>query len=219
MSDVDESLKRDRTGPPDKQRDGQRHAAREATRKRLLDATVASLAEHGVVAYSTSMTSEAAGVSHGTVFTHFGNRDELLAATAEQICSELTGELESFVVSPSRSNRGQVGALLDTAWELVCDPRFQVVIDLVVASRTDRELAARLSTTLDGYLDTVAKRVGAWAPDELSTVDGFDDRIRAVVASLAGIRAVESVGGPLGERQLAHTLATTILEGIPTASP
>lgn len=89
----------------------------------------------------------------------------------------------------------------------------------MVASRTDRELAARLSTTLDGYLDTVAKRVGAWAPDELSTVDGFDDRIRAVVASLAGIRAVESVGGPLGERQLAHTLATTILEGIPTASP
>lgn len=203
----------------DDRREGQRHAARAATRQRLLDATVSALAEHGVVAYSTSMTSRAAGVSHGTVFTHFGNRDELLAATAEQICGELASELESFVPSSNRSQRGQIGALLDTAWELVCDPRFQVVIDLVVASRTDRELAARLSTTLDGYLDTVAKRVGAWAPDELSTVDGFDDRIRAVVASLAGIRAVESVGGPLGERQLAHTLATTILEGIPTASP
>lgn len=80
----------------DDRREGQRHAARAATRQRLLDATVSALAEHGVVAYSTSMTSRAAGVSHGTVFTHFGNRDELLAATAEQICGELASELESL---------------------------------------------------------------------------------------------------------------------------
>ncbi|MFT5223463.1 MAG: AcrR family transcriptional regulator, partial [Glaciecola sp.] len=55
--------------------------ASSATPDRILDATLELLACVGVAALSLEDVAQTAGVSRQTVYRHFGNRDQLFAAT------------------------------------------------------------------------------------------------------------------------------------------
>lgn len=66
-------------------------SAGEATRSKLLDAAIAVLAERGYHAARVDDIVERAGVSHGTFYLYFANKDATVLALAERCASELGG--------------------------------------------------------------------------------------------------------------------------------
>ncbi len=59
-----------------------------ATRSRLLEAAVPALAEHGFHAARVDDVVRLAGVSHGTFYLYFANKEDLFRALAEQCADE-----------------------------------------------------------------------------------------------------------------------------------
>lgn len=60
-----------------------RHEQGEASRARILDATLVLAAERGYDGTSVALVTEATGLPASSIYWHFGNKDELLAATLE----------------------------------------------------------------------------------------------------------------------------------------
>ena len=72
------------------------HKKKARTRRQLLDATLELLAEHGE-AFSVADVVERAGVSHGTFYNHFEDRDAVTDAVAEELITGLAEGLEASV--------------------------------------------------------------------------------------------------------------------------
>jgi AcrR family transcriptional regulator len=53
------------------------------------------VAEHGVPGATVSRIAEAAGVSEGTLYVHFGSRDEMLMAALDSIFMQMSGLIDS----------------------------------------------------------------------------------------------------------------------------
>ena len=58
----------------------------DAKRERLIDAAIEEFAEHGFDAASYNKIIELSGISKGTVYYYFDNKDSLLTTVAEEIC-------------------------------------------------------------------------------------------------------------------------------------
>lgn len=67
----------------------QRSAASEATRRRIVEATMALHAEQGVVATSMKQIAERAGVAVGSVYYHFPTYDEVVDACGAETVRRL----------------------------------------------------------------------------------------------------------------------------------
>ena len=72
------------------------HKKKARTRQRLLDAAMEVLAEHGE-SFTIADVSERAGVSHGTFYNYFADRDELLAALVPHIVSRFAEHMAEEV--------------------------------------------------------------------------------------------------------------------------
>ncbi len=79
---------------------------REATTEAILTATEAALAEHGLAGATMQAIAARAGVSVGTVYNHFRDRDELFralfAARRHELAQNLTATLRRHARDPFR---------------------------------------------------------------------------------------------------------------------
>ncbi len=82
----------------------------EEKKQAILKATTRLIAEDGLNA-STSRIAKVAGVSEGTIFTYFSNKDELL----NQLYLELKSQLRSALVFPSKT--AELRELVWLSWE------------------------------------------------------------------------------------------------------
>lgn len=73
-------------------------------RKRILDAALACFSRHGVQGTSIDDICQEAGVSAGTFYVYFKNKDAVTSAVAEQECDWVESELSSLL-SDERSAR------------------------------------------------------------------------------------------------------------------
>ena len=132
-------------------RRGQKSAA---TRRRILDATFEALFELGFSRTSTSEVCRRAGVARGTLLHHFPNTRELVTAAAEDIfLRRLAGYRAAFAKLPAKKARG--GEALGMLWEIVRGPTYYAWLEIVVASRTDPELRARVQGVMQRFGDAV----------------------------------------------------------------
>lgn len=117
---------------------------REATIKRLIDATIAAIADVGYANASLGVICERSGVSRGGLFRHFDSRLDLMVAAAAEvgrrhiavIRQQLSGLHQPSVVEALRLMRDRHRAVENVVW-----------FELMVAARTDPDLRARLSET------------------------------------------------------------------------
>jgi AcrR family transcriptional regulator len=115
----------------------------EATRRRILDAAVASLIKQGTAATTTVAVQQRAGVSRGALLHHFPTHAELLAATIDELVrrneaavhNALAGLLENL--DPvDRATRVLAGAF--------SQPAYLTELELWAVARTDPQLRAAL---------------------------------------------------------------------------
>ena len=118
---------------------------RARTRKALLEATIALLAEEGYAGVTTRAVANRAGVTPGALQHHFDGKAQLVAAAAEHLNLELAQELVAGTPTAGRSERELAEELLDRLWEMHKGQLMVAVGELVVAARTDRELREHLA--------------------------------------------------------------------------
>lgn len=67
-----------------------------ATRRRILDAAIAVFGTKGILAATAAEVAKEAGVSHGSVFVHFGTMETLMAAAIEDFGEALSLRLHEL---------------------------------------------------------------------------------------------------------------------------
>ncbi|MBV8055487.1 MAG: TetR/AcrR family transcriptional regulator [Deltaproteobacteria bacterium] len=72
-----------------------RHAQKELTRGRLVNAATALFAAKGIVNTTTADVAKAVRMSHGVVFLHFPKRDDLVIAVIDEFGRRLSAELRN----------------------------------------------------------------------------------------------------------------------------
>lgn len=143
---------------------------RDATRSKLLDATIQSLLDAGYAATTTRRVAELAGVSAGAQTHHFPHRVDLVGAAVERLAEQRIAALEDFEANDIR-------AVLDVLWADFSSDLFAIFVKLWVAAADDPDLYARLVP----IERAMTREIAAAIPKEL--------RVQATVA-LATMRGL-----------------------------
>ena len=113
-----------------------------ATRLRLLEAAIASLAELGYQASTVAMIAERAGVSRGAAQHHFPTREDLFTAALEHVSRVRAEEMQrDFAALPGRPDTETIVAVLFT---LFSGQLFRAALALWVAAASEPSLRERI---------------------------------------------------------------------------
>ena len=167
------------------------------TRAKLLDATIDCLIDLGYAATTTTVIAERAGVSRGAQLHHYPTKQDLVFAAVEHLSARIGHELTAEAAKlPTGSDR--LGAAVDLLWSRFTGPLFPAWFELLMASRTDEQLRARLRTVDPRLQDDVRARLDR-VFGEASTAPGWELALEATLDVLYGL-AVQRVLQPGGLR-------------------
>ncbi|HKS49939.1 MAG TPA: TetR family transcriptional regulator [Amycolatopsis sp.] len=114
-----------------------------ATRRRLLEAAVACIAELGLSGTTVAVIAQRAGVSRGAAQHHFRTREDLVTAAVEHMgevqVAELRRRAEGLPPGESR-----IQPVVDMLLDLYTGPMFRAALHLWVVASTDDALRAAL---------------------------------------------------------------------------
>lgn len=113
-------------------------------RKRLLEATVDCLVQHGYAGTTTTRVTELAGVTRGAQVHHFPTRADLVAAAVRHLAAR-RAELAFEQIDTVRQAPDPLDAGLDLMWEIHQGPVQYASVEMWVAARTDPELREQLT--------------------------------------------------------------------------
>ena len=112
-------------------------------RRKLLRATLRSLADLGYTRASTTEICRRAKVSRGAQLHHFPTKAQLVAAAVEQVFEDRLADFQRFIERLGDAGP-DLGAIYDYLWEIYRSDAFYVWMELVMASRTDERLRRRV---------------------------------------------------------------------------
>lgn len=131
----------------------QRAAAKEATRLKLIEATIDSIAHSGFADTTLAKVSEGAGLSRGIVNFHFTSKDALLVETLTHLADEYTGFWKAAVEKAGSDPAARLSAIIDAEFHPTVCNRKKIAVwyafwgearsrptYLDVCERQDREL-------------------------------------------------------------------------------
>jgi AcrR family transcriptional regulator len=113
----------------------------QATQRLIVDTTIKCLAKYGYHETTYIRISEESGISRGAMRHHFPSRVDIMRATIEYLHEKrLAAFRKAAAAIPEGS--GRTRANIESLWQHVNHPMFMVFIDLALAARKDKELAA-----------------------------------------------------------------------------
>jgi AcrR family transcriptional regulator len=159
---------------------------RSATRARLLDATVACLAELGYARTSTTEIVRRAGVSRGAQVHHFPTKADLVATAVEHVFER---RIDEFRVAFARLPEGahKAVAAIDLLWPMFDGDSFDAWLELAVAARTDPHLRDRLTTVTRRFAESVGETFRELFPVPAGTDPVYDVAPKFIFALLDGL--------------------------------
>ena len=126
------------TGKPRKRRTQEERTAE--TRAALFEAAVKTIDKMGYAAANNASIADAAGISRGAITHHFGTRANFMAEVVQWVF-----EQETVIFTEIVTKRGAAPRIEDwpeILWEVFSRPSGVAVMEILVASRSDSELAA-----------------------------------------------------------------------------
>lgn len=138
------------------------------TQLRLLDATIACLAELGYARMTTVAVGRRAGLSRGAHLHHFGTKLELVTRAVQHLHERQIAEFRRAMASlpPGRDPHD---AAVDAMWEICASASFTAWLELVVASRTDPDLRATMSSLDRVFMQSAGEIFSELFPDDAGT--------------------------------------------------
>ena len=116
----------------------------EATRSRLIDATLTCLAEKGYAATSTNDVVRHAGLTRGALTHHFASKSELIAEAAATIVHRRARDRETLFETHGTDAFAQRMRGLHASTER----HFGAMIEFMIAARTDADLRGRFAAAM-----------------------------------------------------------------------
>jgi AcrR family transcriptional regulator len=150
-------------------------ADKPSLRDRILAGALQVIREKGVVAATTKEIARTAGVSEGSLYNHFANKTELIAATMAEVTSGIRGAMASLFGKVGRhtveDNLTEFVVTAIAFWSDLLPIVGQVIGDRDLVSWLRREAPAGRNggplqgvAALAGYLEA-ERRAGRLAPD------------------------------------------------------
>ncbi|GAA0574264.1 TetR/AcrR family transcriptional regulator [Kribbella sandramycini] len=187
-----------------------------ATRQRLLEAAVESLAEVGYAATSAAVVAARAGVSRGAAQHHFPTRADLFAAAVEYMTEVRLAEIRAQA-GRLPSGPGRTEAIVGMLAEVYTGPLFRAALHLWVAASTEDGLREQI-VRLEAHVGRQAHRalldvldVSERTPGVRETVQGVLDMARGL--GLAGLLSDDSARRRGIVRQWSRILDRELLSG------
>ena len=113
-----------------------------ATRSRLLEAAIASLAELGYQASTVAVVAERAGVSRGAAQHHFPTREDLFTAALDQVSRARAEEMRRDLAA--LSDRPDVERVVTVLFTFFSGQLFRAALALWVAAASEPALRERV---------------------------------------------------------------------------
>lgn len=158
-----------------------------ATRSLIVEAAIKCFVELGYARTTTTAIAERAGLSRGAMLHHFPSKVDVVRAAVEHLHAK---RLKAFrkAVQRTPTSGDRVHSNLEAYWQHVRHPMFVAFFELVVAARTDPELAAILKPAREAFEDelhrTARQVFPEWHTDD-STFDVALDLTRYVLEGMA----------------------------------
>lgn len=165
----------------------------QATRRRLLDAAVDELVEHGYAKLTTAGVAARAGVSRGAQQHHFPEKAALVSAAVRHLAALQLDELRE-ASGRVPSGRARVERLLDLSFEQYAGRLFAVVLELMLAARGDDELRASIVPAEREIGSAIHDSIAELYGEELAGSPGFDDRLRHALGATRGLALLRLFG-------------------------
>lgn len=172
---------------------------REEMRRRLVTATLDSLARHGHAGASLSVILAKAGVSRGAWAHHFDTKAEMLALAAEGLLREAVTSAGSLAPAVPQGADGPaaLATLLEQAWTRFYEGRHRdLLFEVALAARTDAELKQRLAPIFSDFITAVGQSWGLTLHPRPGTGAAVADLMVLTVYMLRGMAMQELAAGP-----------------------
>ncbi|HUD94680.1 TetR/AcrR family transcriptional regulator [Sphingobium sp.] len=165
------------------------------TRLALIDATIAAISDLGYTGASTTLIAEKAGVSRGAMMHHFPTRAALMADVVRHVFDHEMAEYEETRVRTGFGDRLYDWPRL--LWAVLSRPSGMAVLEILQATRSDRDLAALVVPMQEAVEQSALGAVrGAFGGDEKLALSVM----RLMVWSVRGLS--------IAERYLPHRAET-----------
>ena len=170
------------------------HAVRRAaTRAKILDAAVRSLAEFGYAATSTPLVASLAKVSRGSLLHQFPTKVDLILAVAAYAARAQGAFIREQVMALPPGRERFIGGV-DAVWAALKRPEAIALTEVTLAARSDPELAERYprfaaDVEAAQHRGRLRMAEGIGAPERAEDVDVL---AHLTLAALRGL-AMESV--------------------------
>jgi len=175
---------------------GPNAARRQATRLKILGAAVTCLSQAGYAQTSTVRVAEMAGVARGSLLHQFPTRVDLILAVADH-AARAQGEFIRKGLAKAPAGRERFIASVDVTWAAFQRPESRALLEILVATRHDPELAARISDFAERFEAGVARGAHRFAEasglrDDLG--EAAAER-RLILFALRGLAVEAQLGG------------------------
>lgn len=169
-------------------------------RERLLDATIECLVERGYAGTTTSEIVRRAGVSRGAQVHHFPTKAELVRSAVRHLAAkrdqELRREFDRLGASGDR-----VSTAIDLLWSGYAGPLFTAVLEMIVAARTDGELAEVFATLQLDVQRSIENFCRETFGPEVVRRRGFRDGLALTINVMHGLALSRMAAGDSGDEQ------------------
>ena len=169
-----------------------------AMRRRLLEATLRCLVEHGWSGTSTTLVSERAGVSRGAQLHHFPTKADLVVAAVEHIATLRRDELAEAAAALPRGKR-RTREVLELLGEHFTADVFAAALELWVAARTDPALLAAVEP-LERQTGRETHRLTVEMLDVDESQPGARELVQATLDLIRGLGLANTISDDRGRR-------------------
>ena len=156
-----------------------------ATRQRLLEAALESLAEVGYAATTVSVVATRAGVSRGAAQHHFPTRADLFAAAVEYMTEVRLAEIRAQA-SRLPSGSGRTEAIVGMLADVYTGPLFRAALHLWVAASTEEPLRQQI-VRLEAHVGRQAHRALLEVLDVSERTPGVRETVQGVLDLARGL--------------------------------
>jgi AcrR family transcriptional regulator len=122
---------------------------RAATREKLIETTIRCLNEYGYHPTSTVLVAKEANVSRGAMLHQFPTKVDLMIAVAQHIIRARGAAYGKKLPPKGGDPRERFLAVLDVMWQEMSKPEGVALIEIEMATRSDRVLAKRFNAFND----------------------------------------------------------------------
>jgi AcrR family transcriptional regulator len=174
------------------------HAERRAaTRAKIMAAAIECLNSLGYAETSTVRVAFEAQVARGSLLHQFPTRVDLILAVADH-AAKAQGEFITASLARLASGRARYVGSVDATWAALQRPESRALLEIIIATRHDPELASRIADFAQRFDMGVSR--GARRLAEASGLRGAPDEAveerRFMLATLRGLAIEAMLSGP-----------------------